>query len=121
MGFGQTFSHVRLCLRDSGGSERKPATPAPLNNTPEEPARAEVVLLTPNNPSWLDQILHRAELSDEDVALGLGMACMEKEEERRIRARCHLSVSHILKPPYMKENCEVASLTNIPKSDEAHL
>lgn len=96
MGFGQTFSHVRLCLRDGGGSERKSATPTSLNNTPEEPARAEVVLLTPNNPSWLDQILHRAELSDEDVALGLGMACMEKEEERRIRARCHLSVSHIL-------------------------
>jgi hypothetical protein len=104
MGFGLTFSHVRLSLKDCAGSERKTAIVAPLNDTSEESARAEVILLTPNNPSWIDQILHRAELSDEDVALELGMACMEKEEERRIRLWCNLSVSHIFKLPFNERN-----------------
>jgi hypothetical protein len=101
LGFGQTFSHVRLSLNDGTGSERKADTSESLNDTSEEPARAGVVPLTPNNPLWIDQILHRAELSDEDVAIGLGMAWMEKEEERRVRVRCNLSVSHIFKPSFM--------------------
>ena len=50
---------------------------------------------TPTIPSWLDEILNRARLSDEDVALGVALACMEKEEERRVRSWRNLSISHI--------------------------
>ena len=50
---------------------------------------------TSSNPSWLDKILNRARLSDEDVALGVAMACMEREEERRVRSWRNLSISHV--------------------------
>jgi len=50
---------------------------------------------TPTIPSWLDEILNRARLSDEDVALGVALACIEKEEERRVRSWRNLSISHI--------------------------
>ena len=50
---------------------------------------------TPTIPSWLDEILNRARLSDEDVALGVALACMEKEEERRVRSWRNLSISQI--------------------------
>jgi len=48
---------------------------------------------TSSNPSWLDQVLNRARLSDEDVALGVAMACMEREEERRVRSWRNHSLS----------------------------
>ena len=50
---------------------------------------------TASNPSWMDQILNRARLSDEDVALGVAMACMEREEEKRVRSWCNLSISYV--------------------------
>jgi hypothetical protein len=40
-----------------------------------------------------------AEFSDEDVVKALGMALIEKEEERRIWEYHHLPMSHLIQPP----------------------
>ena len=109
-GFGQTLGYVRLSLSDGGataantvgvakGSSEKETTVS--NATTEKSTRPVAIPLTPSNPPWLDRILHRAQLSDVDVALGLAMACMEKEEERRIRTWRHLSVSHLFQPSFV--------------------
>ena len=98
MGFGQTFSHVRLSLM--GGCKQCDdkttiSTSLQQNWNVEDKSmmHTELIPFTPNNPIWLGQFLHKAELSDEELAVGIGMACMEKEEERRIRVRLNLSVS----------------------------
>jgi len=92
MGFGRSFSHVRLSLDDSG-HQTVPAkrTLSELDETQksifDETARCLPVALplTSSNPPLINQIILRAQLSDENVALSLAMACMEKEEERRIQ------------------------------------
>lgn len=125
MGFGQAFNHVRLSLGDSGTKivkESKFAAKEAKGNGKEtavEPARPVAIPLTPSNPSWIDRILHRAQLSDEDVALGLASACMEKEEERRVRARRHLSVCHIFQPSPTKRNYEVTGFATLASSTES--
>jgi len=125
MGFGQAFSHVRLSLGGCGmrpvketqlqvaknrGSEKgRTTTPNPITaTTTAEPTRPTAIPLASSNPSWIDQTLHRAQLSDEDVALGLAMACMEKEEERRVRTWRHLSVSHLFQSSFSKTNYEIS-------------
>jgi hypothetical protein len=70
MGFGRHIPHIRLTFDRN------------LN----EMGQSSFFPFTSSNPSWLDQILYRARLTDEDVALGVAMACMEKEEERRVRS-----------------------------------
>lgn len=100
MGFGQTFSHVRLSLM-GGDKQCDDKTTTSMSLQPNgdleymSMMHTELFPFTPNNPRWLDQFLHCAELSDEELAVGIGMACMEKEEERRIRVRLNLSVSFI--------------------------
>jgi len=132
MGFGKAFCHVRLSLGDCGispmnesqlvvaktrGFEKytKAATTtspsSPNVNTAVESPEPEVIPLTNSNPSWIDQSLHHVLLSDEDVALGLGMACMEKEEERRVRTWCNLSVSHLFQPSFSKTSIAISSAT----------
>jgi hypothetical protein len=93
MGFGQTFSHVRLSII-GGGKQCDDKTTIDVEEDMSI-LHTELIPFTSNNPKWLDQFLHRAELSDEELVIGIGMACMEKEEERRIRARLNLSVSYI--------------------------
>ena len=80
MGFGTQINHIRLTL-DRSKNEMGQSTLYPF---------------TSSNPSWLDQILNQARLSDEDLAVGVAMACVEKEEERRVRSWCNLSVTDIL-------------------------
>lgn len=97
MGFGQTFSHVRLSLMGGGKQcDDKTTTSTSLQQNCDVEDKSmmhtELIPFTPNNPIWLGQFLHQAELSDEELAVGIGMACMEKEEERRIRVRLNLSV-----------------------------
>jgi hypothetical protein len=92
MGFGQTFLHVRLSIT-GGGKQCDDKTTGDVED--KSVMHTELIPFTPNNPRWLDHFLHRAELSDEELAIGIGMACMEKEEERRIRVRLNLSVSYI--------------------------
>jgi hypothetical protein len=92
MGFGQTFSHVRLSLI-GGGKQCDDKMTGDVEDM--SMMHTELIPFTPNNPRWLDHFLHRAELSDEELAIGIGMACMEKEEERRIRVRLYLSLSFI--------------------------
>ncbi|KAK1747944.1 hypothetical protein QTG54_001907 [Skeletonema marinoi] len=79
MGFGRHITHIRLTLDRN------------LN----EMGQSSLYPFTASNPSWMDQILNRARLSDEDVALGVAMACMEREEERRVRSWCNLSISYV--------------------------
>lgn len=92
MGFGMAVSHVRLSLSAIG---RKTASAAGENEALDPTMRPDVIPLTTNNPSWIDRMLHHANYSDDDVALGLAMACMEKEERRRIRTWRHLPGSHL--------------------------
>lgn len=93
MGFGRRITHIRMTL-DRNKNELRQSSLYPF---------------TTSHPSWLDQILNRARLSDEDIALGVAMACMEKEEERRVRSWCNLSISTQQSPtrnakPNRKEN-----------------
>lgn len=80
MGFGRQITHIRLTL-DRSKNEMGQSTLYPFASS---------------NPSWLDQILNQARLSDEDLALGVAMACVEKEEERRVRSWCNLSATATL-------------------------
>lgn len=120
MGFGQAFSHVRLSFDDSGMKTVKTRLAEVIETqrsifdetaTIAEPTTPVAIPLTSSNPSWIDQILRRAQLSDEDVALGLATACMEKEEERRVRTWRNLSVSHLSQPSPIKRNYKVSSVT----------
>jgi hypothetical protein len=77
MGFGRHITHIRLTFDDN------------MN----EMGQSSFFPFTSSNPSWLDQVLNRARLSDEDVALGVAMACMEREEERRVRSWRNHSLS----------------------------
>lgn len=79
MGFGRHVTHIRLTL----------------DRNMNEMGQSSFFPFTSSNPSWLDKILNRARLSDEDVALGVAMACMEREEERRVRSWRNLSISHV--------------------------
>jgi len=112
VGLGHSVGHVRLSLSDGGaitgegqedtkGSGKESIT---LSSTIHKHTRPVAIPLTSSNPTWLDEILQRAQLTDEDVALGLAMACMEKEEERRIRTWRHLTVSHLFQPSPMKSS-----------------
>jgi len=112
VGFGHSVGHVRLSLSDGGaitgegqedtkGSGKESIT---LSSTIHKHTRPVAIPLTSSNPTWLDEILQRAQLTDEDVALGLAMACMEKEEERRIRTWRHLTVSHLFQSSPMKSS-----------------
>jgi len=76
MGFGRHITHIRLTL----------------DRNKNESGQSSLYPFTTSRPSWLDQILNRARLSDEDIALGVAMACMEREEERRVRSWCNLSI-----------------------------
>mmetsp|Transcript_23359 Transcript_23359/g.56378 ORF Transcript_23359/g.56378 Transcript_23359/m.56378 type:complete len:699 (-) Transcript_23359:357-2453(-) len=117
MGFGESFCHVRLSL---GGSAMLNANETQLKVAKETATAAstaaadqmkpEVFPLTSSHPTWFDRILRRAQLSDEDVALGLAMACCEKEEERRIRSWRQLSISHLYQPSLSKRNDEATSI-----------
>lgn len=79
MGFGRDVTHIRMTL----------------DHNMNEMGQPSCFPFTFSNPPWLDQILSRARLSDEDVVLGVAMACMEKEEERRVRSWSNVSISHI--------------------------
>lgn len=76
MGFGRHITHIRLTL----------------DRNKNDLGQSSLYPFTTSQPSWLDQILNQARLSDEDIALGVAMACMEKEEERRVRSWCNLSI-----------------------------
>lgn len=118
MGFGQSFQHVRLPLGDSGNvgasiSKKKivgkvstknakknvntaSITKSDAPNTESDPVyRPPLFPLVTSTPKWLDQILHRARLYDHGLALGVAMAFMAKEEERRVRTRRQLSVTYL--------------------------
>lgn len=109
MGFGLAFSHIRLKLGESHTDTNDKhsaltietgtanAAMPPLENND----RPQAVPLAASNPTWIDQMLQRVELSDEDVALGLAMAHMEKEEERRVRVRHNLVVSRLSFTPHL--------------------
>jgi hypothetical protein len=111
MGFGISFSHIRLKLDynnnemdkhlaltiDTGIANTSVPTP---DNTTEEQSRPQAIPLAASNPTWINQMLQRVELSDEDVALGLAMAHVEKEEERRVRVRHNLAVSRLIQPAF---------------------
>eukprot|EP00581_Thalassiosira_minuscula_P018607 CAMPEP_0183733886 /NCGR_PEP_ID=MMETSP0737-20130205/42307_1 /TAXON_ID=385413 /ORGANISM="Thalassiosira miniscula, Strain CCMP1093" /LENGTH=867 /DNA_ID=CAMNT_0025967247 /DNA_START=14 /DNA_END=2617 /DNA_ORIENTATION=+ len=118
-GFGQAFSHVRLALGKNGINPMKAKqlamheTQKSIFDETAETTTPVAIPLTSSNPLWIDQSLHRAQLSDEDVALGLAMACMEKEEERRARTFHHLAVSHFSQPSLMKRKRELLT-SSIP-------
>ena len=102
MGFGISFSHIRLALTiDTGMANTSVPTP---DNTTEEQSRPQAIPLAASNPTWINQMLQRVELSDEDVALGLAMAHVEKEEERRVRVRHNLAVSRLIQPACDEKN-----------------
>lgn len=115
VGFGSSFDYIRLCLSDGGGTKSATvqqteiakadcnygtaATDLPMTKPSAWPI---VIPITPINPPWLDKMLQRAQLGDDDVAVGLALACMEKEEERRIRTWRRLSLSHLFQPSPIK-------------------
>ena len=111
VGFGHSVGHVRLSLSNSGATTTEgqedtkgSGKESTLSSTIHKHTRPVAIPLTSSNPTWLDEILQRAQLTDEDVALGLAMACIEKEEERRIRTWRHLTVSHLFQPSPMKSS-----------------
>lgn len=79
MAFGRHITHIRMTL-DRNKNELGQSTLYPFTNS---------------CPSWLDRILNRARLSDEDIALGVAIACMEREENRRVRLWCNVSITVI--------------------------
>lgn len=88
LGFGQAFSHIRLNLRNSDfNANEESALTIDTGMDTEEQATPQAIPLTTSLPAWIAQILQRAELTDDDVGLGLAMALMEKEEERRVQAQ----------------------------------
>ncbi len=102
MGFGISFSHIRLNLEyNVDGMDKHLATsvPTPDNHTKDQ-SRPQAIPLAASNPTWINQMLQRVELSDEDVALGLAMAHVEKDEERRVRVRHNLAVSRLIQPAF---------------------
>ena len=77
LGFGRHVTHTRLTL----------------NESVNEMGSSRLLPFTTSNPSWMNQILDQARLSDDDLTFGVAMACMEKEEERRVRIWSNLPVS----------------------------
>lgn len=88
-GFGRAFAHVRISFEDGRRWAATTGEPSEVDETQksifDDTSEPTAIPLTSDNPPWINQIIHRAQLSNEDVALGLAMACMENEEERRIR------------------------------------
>mmetsp|Transcript_18355 Transcript_18355/g.37617 ORF Transcript_18355/g.37617 Transcript_18355/m.37617 type:complete len:726 (-) Transcript_18355:86-2263(-) len=123
MGFGQTFHHISLSLResiiDSHVSQKEAkndATTKCVNDKncdfaekskttiaqdeKEEkilpPCRPSFFPFEPCIPDWLENILHRARLDDYDLALATAMAFMEIEEVKRVRKWKKLQSSYII-------------------------
>lgn len=88
MGFGEAFSSITLTLQESHTDCELPQNEeiATAANTTSTDTRPTVFPFKPRDPMWLNDLLRRVRISDEDVGVAVVGASAEKEEEKRIRS-----------------------------------
>lgn len=109
-GFGDVFSWVRITLQESDSSPKESSNafaPSAEGNPPLKAsdgssgfglvAKGDTTKHRPTifpfqfrDPLWLNEMLRRVRLTDEDVGVAVAMACVEKNEKRMIRSSQNL-------------------------------
>eukprot|EP00956_Cyclotella_meneghiniana_P008507 scaffold11526_cov69-Cyclotella_meneghiniana.AAC.1 len=106
MGFGNSFSSLRICLEENTQSSsefaqsiEKEYSPSNISNSgvldglkTEDSGKTPIVFpFGKKTPLWLNKILHQVRLCDEDIGLAISMATAEQDAQTRIRFSTQLS------------------------------